>query len=747
MGKAAGPQARVPAADTDDRRPRTRLRGRDGLTPPCRPARQDTRHDTRPKRSPSLRKTVAFTARRCYTTADDADRREGRLDRALRARRLCARRAAGAAARRRLHRPLRRGYPAAHVRDAGRGRPRSSACAPNTRSRSAASISPRVGAARRATAIAARVPAADRRERRVPPGRHRVDRPHAMRAAADAEVVALALEGLEALGAPAHDGEARRHGPPRERCSMRSGSRRRRSAGVMRAIVSGRGLAGLAEPARTGPRPSMPAFSPRSRARRRRPRKAFVEDILAIAGISRVGGRSAGEIAERFLARAANRSGTCPTRRAPCSPATLPSPATRTPRRRRSGALARDAGLDLEPRHRRARGAHRLHGGARASTSRAFRFAADFARNLDYYTGFIFEAARSAPPRRQAGRRRRPLRPPAATPRRDRTRSRPSAARSGSTASREAAADEPIGAASILGGALEGPPAGERRGVLRPGRARPVARPRGRATIAARIAGVPDVEVLFLSASEIVSTARAPAAPISASPARTSSARASPMPTRAGRASDAARLRPAPTSWSPCRRPGSTCAPWPISTRSRPTCAPGTAAKMRVATKYVNLTRRFFAERGVADYRIVESLGATEGAPAAGAAETHRRHHDDGRDARRERPEGARRRRDPALRGQSRRLRSGALGRTRAGRRPHRADPDRRRGGGPHDARGPRRAWTPTGRSRPPGFRPPRRFDATLPLGCAAVEIVLRCPQLSAFSGSSRRLSPPAPAT
>src|ERR1700722_2243965 len=43
--------------------------------------------------------------------------------------------------------------------------------------------------------------------------------------------------------------------------------------------------------------------------------------------------------------------------------------------------------------------------------------------------------------------------------------------------------------------------------------------------------------------------------------------------------------------------------------------------RMRVATKYVNLTRRFFAEHGVADYRTVESLGATEGAPASGAAE------------------------------------------------------------------------------------------------------------------------------
>ncbi len=43
--------------------------------------------------------------------------------------------------------------------------------------------------------------------------------------------------------------------------------------------------------------------------------------------------------------------------------------------------------------------------------------------------------------------------------------------------------------------------------------------------------------------------------------------------------------------------------------------------RMRVATKYLNLTRRFFAERHVTDYRIVESLGATEGAPAAGKAE------------------------------------------------------------------------------------------------------------------------------
>ena len=43
--------------------------------------------------------------------------------------------------------------------------------------------------------------------------------------------------------------------------------------------------------------------------------------------------------------------------------------------------------------------------------------------------------------------------------------------------------------------------------------------------------------------------------------------------------------------------------------------------KMRVATKFVNLTRQYFSHHGIIDYRIVESLGATEGAPAAGTAE------------------------------------------------------------------------------------------------------------------------------
>ena len=43
--------------------------------------------------------------------------------------------------------------------------------------------------------------------------------------------------------------------------------------------------------------------------------------------------------------------------------------------------------------------------------------------------------------------------------------------------------------------------------------------------------------------------------------------------------------------------------------------------RLRVATKYTHLTAEFFARHGVVDYVLVQSFGATEGAPASGAAE------------------------------------------------------------------------------------------------------------------------------
>jgi len=43
--------------------------------------------------------------------------------------------------------------------------------------------------------------------------------------------------------------------------------------------------------------------------------------------------------------------------------------------------------------------------------------------------------------------------------------------------------------------------------------------------------------------------------------------------------------------------------------------------RMRVATKYPNLTESFFLSKGVSQFRVVPSLGATESYPFTGSAE------------------------------------------------------------------------------------------------------------------------------
>ena len=44
-------------------------------------------------------------------------------------------------------------------------------------------------------------------------------------------------------------------------------------------------------------------------------------------------------------------------------------------------------------------------------------------------------------------------------------------------------------------------------------------------------------------------------------------------------------------------------------------------SRLRVATKYPNLTREFLFSKGVTQFRLVESLGATESYPFTGSAE------------------------------------------------------------------------------------------------------------------------------
>lgn len=217
------------------------------------------------------------------------------------------------------------------------------------------------------------------------------------RGAADAEILGLALEGLDQLGLLAYRvrlGDMGLLNALIDALAITPAAKRR----VTRAIVSGQGLAGLSEtdgqglPEHAGLLAAIEGQAPQAA-------KAFVEDILSIAGIARVGGRSAGEIAERFLARAANRSG-------------LPDEARLVLERYlavegdpdEAGAAVRalvaDAGLNLGS----ALDALEERTGfmaARGLDVGAFTFAATFARNLDYYTGFIFEVH---DPRRAGGK-------------------------------------------------------------------------------------------------------------------------------------------------------------------------------------------------------------------------------------------------------------------------------------------------------------------------------------------------------
>ncbi len=218
--------------------------------------------------------------------------------------------------------------------------------------------------------------------------------------AADAEILAIALEALESVGAGRVEvrlGDMGLLDAVIEALRLPATAKRR----VMRAVVSGRGLAGL-NASENGSAPEHAGLLAALEGQAPQAARAFVEDVLSIAGITSVGGRSAGEIAERFLERAANRSGLVPEEAREVLGRYLaitgdPDAAAVAVR-----ALARDAGLDLDA----ALAAFEERVGfmaARGLDVGAFGFRADFARNLDYYTGFIFEAHAAGGERPLAG--------------------------------------------------------------------------------------------------------------------------------------------------------------------------------------------------------------------------------------------------------------------------------------------------------------------------------------------------------
>lgn len=209
--------------------------------------------------------------------------------------------------------------------------------------------------------------------------------------AADAEVIALACDALAIGGLPEPDvmigdvavlrGFVRALGLPA------AASRR-----LMRAVAAGQGVAAAAV-LKDGARPVSASHAGLIAAIEGQDPKAarrFVEDVLSIAGISRVGGRSAGDIAARFLDRAGEKNHSVPEEAIAAITACLAVEGDPDACAAELRALAGDCGIGIDA-ELDAFEARIGFMAARGLDVARMRFSGSFARNLDYYTSFIFE--------------------------------------------------------------------------------------------------------------------------------------------------------------------------------------------------------------------------------------------------------------------------------------------------------------------------------------------------------------------
>jgi ATP phosphoribosyltransferase regulatory subunit len=125
---------------------------------------------------------------------------------------------------------------------------------------------------------------------------------------------------------------------------------------------------------------------------------ALVTDLLSIAGIAAVGGRSVADIADRFLEQAAlGASATLPPEMRLVVERFLAVSGDPDEAAAELRALAADAGLSLAP----ALDLFESRAGflaARGVDLRRIQFSSAFGRGLDYYTGFVFELLNPSEP-------------------------------------------------------------------------------------------------------------------------------------------------------------------------------------------------------------------------------------------------------------------------------------------------------------------------------------------------------------
>lgn len=216
------------------------------------------------------------------------------------------------------------------------------------------------------------------------------------REAADAEILALSLEAARLVAPGRFEttiGDAGLFSDLLDHLAIPPQWRRR----IVRGLAQGKSLAGVLDAPLNGGIDHSGVLAALEGTDKKGAR-ALVEDLLSIAGITAVGGRTAAEIADRFLEQAALRGGSGVSADARgvierfLAISGDPDEAVLALR-----TLADEARLDLAPALDRLD--HRLGFiAARGVPFDELRFSARFIRNLDYYTGFVFETRDAARP-------------------------------------------------------------------------------------------------------------------------------------------------------------------------------------------------------------------------------------------------------------------------------------------------------------------------------------------------------------
>lgn len=208
--------------------------------------------------------------------------------------------------------------------------------------------------------------------------------------AADAEIFALAMEAGEAAGAGALNvklGDAGLFDQALRALDLPDPLLRR----LRRGLAQGRSLDAILSETSNGASAQAGVLAALERVDHAGA-KALVEDLLAIAGISSVGGRSAGEIADRFLEQSSLRAGAAaPTEKREALRQFLAVSGDPDAASQQLRTLAAEARLDMgEALDRFDQRTGFL--AARGMPVERYVFSASFVRDLDYYTGFVFEA-------------------------------------------------------------------------------------------------------------------------------------------------------------------------------------------------------------------------------------------------------------------------------------------------------------------------------------------------------------------